>query len=169
MKRAWPCVLLLLPACAEPTRTPTLPRPDKARLYGDPGLVPTREGERIRRELALAGELGRIIEQRDEVLDTQIDVELGAEPPRVLIGIGLAQPPEDSRLEHYASEAAAAIIGPGAETTVLWHLAPAEPPRGPGQLPIPLALAVLGLGLSAGIALERLRSRKRRPRALFTR
>lgn len=164
---------MMLPACAEPTTAPALPQPDKARLYGDPGLVPTREGERVRRELALAGELRRVIEERHDVLGAQVDVELSpaplSGPPRVLISAAVAEKPDDSELEHYALEAAAAVIGPTAETTVLWHLAPEGPPQGPGPLPIPLALAVLGLGLSAGIALERVRSGKKRPRALFTR
>jgi hypothetical protein len=37
-------------------------RTDKRSLFGDASLVPTREGERVRRELALAGELTTSLE-----------------------------------------------------------------------------------------------------------
>ena len=49
-------------ACADPRpRTPRIDRPgDKQAVYGDPTLLPTREGERVRMEVALAREIEQV-------------------------------------------------------------------------------------------------------------
>jgi hypothetical protein len=160
------CVFLLaaigLGGCAEPPRPHAPERSaDKARVFGDAGLVPTREGERARRELALAGQIQRSLETVSDVESASVDVELAAPPPRVLVTLSARGEDEGRRprLEHYANEAATAVVGASAQITVLIDAAPAPEPERGGAPPLPLALALVGLGLSAGIAAERYRNR----------
>lgn len=156
--------LLALGACGEPAR-PRAPErgADKARLFADPGLVPTREGERARRELALAGQIRGALETMHDVESVSVDVELAATTPRVLATIS-ARTDDAARLselEHYANEAATAVVGATAEVDVLLDVAPAPEPTGPSAPALPLAFALLGLGVSAGIAAERYRNRSK--------
>jgi hypothetical protein len=156
--------VLGLGACAEgpPARGPDRGA-DKARLFGDPGLVPTREGERARRELALAGQIRRALVDLSDVESASVDVELASPPTRVLVALAASTTEDErlARLEHYANEAASAVVGEPAEVTVLIDASPAPEPVGGGAPPLPLALALLGLGVSGGIAVERWRSRAR--------
>jgi hypothetical protein len=140
---------------------------DKQSLYGDAGLVPTREGERVRRELALAGELAKAVEQL-ALADVHVDVEL-SDPPGVIV-IAQADPETDTKqLEATITEFAQVIV-PGA-TTVHVQLRPAET-DGDSPAPTPdigrawaIALACFGLGLSLGMTVERLLARRMAQRA----
>ncbi len=158
-------LVLILSGCEGPAARHAPSTPDKARLYGDPGLVPTREGERARRELAVAGELQRSLESVAAVEAALVTVQLEPVPARALMTITAATetPTDERELEHYANEAARALLGADAQATVILDPGSAKAPSRGAGLPIPLALALLGLGVSAGIALERYRT-ARRPR-----
>jgi hypothetical protein len=156
-------VLLVCAGCPAPQR-PAAPRRtvDKQALYGDAGLVPTREGERVRRELALAGELHEALEQLG-LTGVHVDVELN-EPPGVLV-IARADHEADAASLESTITSFARVIVPDA-TTVHVELRRLE---GDGEHPAPpdrerpwtIALACLGLGLSLGVTVERLLARRR--------
>lgn len=156
-------LILAASACGPTERTkPQRPRDDKARVFGDASLVPTREGERIRREVALAGEIEGLLEPLIAPGQTRANVDLEPTPPRVLISLIVPSgETEAEMLQHYAVEVATGVVGPKAEVDVVVQSGPAEEPaRGPA-FPVLLALALLGLGSSAGIALERFRERRK--------
>lgn len=155
-------VLIACAGCPAPQR-PTVARRavDKQALYGDASLVPTREGERVRRELALAGELQTAIEQLD-LADVHVDVELG-EPPGVIV-IARATPDADAQSLEATITAFARVIVPAASAVhvELRRSEPDERPALPGDdRPWAIALACLGLGLSLGVTAERLLARRR--------
>lgn len=158
-------VVLVCAGCPAPQR-PTVPRRtvDKQALYGDAGLVPTREGERVRRELALAGELQAAIEQLG-LAAVHVDVELN-EPPGVIV-IARVDPEADAASLEATITRFAQVIVPDA-ITVHVELRQLEldgerpaPPDGGGGRPWAIALACLGLGLSLGVTVERLLARRR--------
>jgi hypothetical protein len=160
VRRLAPIVALWVAGCGAPADAPRRPGPDKARLFGDAGLVPTREGERIRRELALAGELRAVLRGLSGIADAYVDVETEPAPGRALIRVDLrADAPAPAAVEDQVRLAAAAVL-PGAQATVLAGPAPAAP--GGAAPPVLLGIALLGLGLSAGVALERVRAQRRR-------
>jgi hypothetical protein len=148
--------------CSAPAR-PAAPRRavDKQSLYGDAGLVPTREGERVRRELALAGELRKAIEQLG-LSAVHVDVELN-EPPGVIVIAQVVGEPDTHELEATIAGFARVIV-PDA-TSVQVQLRSAEiaaqsPAPLDGGPPWAIALACLGLGLSLGVTVERLLARR---------
>jgi hypothetical protein len=155
-------VVIVCGACPAPQR-PAVPTRtlDKQALYGDAGLVPTREGERVRRELALAGELQQVVLQLG-LAAVHVDVELN-DPPGVIV-IARADPEADAESLEATITRFAHVIVPDA-TTVHVELRleqgserPAQPDGGP---PWAIALACLGLGLSLGVTVERLLARRR--------
>lgn len=149
---------------------------DKAALYGDASLVPTREGEHARREVAVAQEIEQAIAVLPQVARTRVNVEL---PARATAGVGLDPrhgPPEpdprvlvvvagDPGTDATALPArirtiALAVVGPTAAVEVLVEPTPAPaPPALPTRWP--LLLGVLGLGFFVGVLLERLRLLRR--------
>lgn len=145
--------------CQAPARSAAPRRTvDKQALYGDAGLVPTREGERVRRELALAGELCKALEQLG-LADVHVDVELHEQPG--VIVVARAEPDTDSVQLEATITAFSRVIVPDAMVHVQLRQAESEHPT-----PTPtdgrhwaIALACLGLGLSLGVTAERLRSR----------
>lgn len=159
-------LVLVCAGCPAPQR-PAVPgrTVDKQTLYGDAGLVPTREGERVRHELALAGELRAALLQLG-LSAVHVDVELN-DPPGVIVIAQLDPEADADALE--ALEATitgfARVIVPDA-TTVHVELRRGEPD---GERPAPpdggrawaIALACLGLGLSLGVTVERLLARRR--------
>lgn len=165
-------LLLLAPGGCEGSRPRPTPAPataaDKAALFGDPSLVPTREGERARRELALAQEIEQAIDMLPSVARARVDVELSdgerAEPPRVL-AVVLGQPgAELDALAARVRKIAHAVTGPGAAVEVVASPSP-DPTSPPPERPWwPLLLGVLGLGWCGGTLVERAR-RLRRARA----
>lgn len=158
--RAGVAALLLVACGAEPARPGAAPRlTDKRALYGDPGLVPTRAGERAREELALASSIAAAVRARAEVVALAVEVRLptAADPGAVVITgeVALAK-------EHVA-RLAEAVVGPWSVGQVQVELAPAravasDPPARPRWA---LALALIGFGAAAGISIDRLLARRR--------
>lgn len=133
---------------------PTEPRraasePDKRELFGDAGLVPTREGERIRRELALADEVERLLARAD--VPASVTVSL-VEPASAVV---VAQAGELATIQAVASAALPELEDSRIHVTI----APTKgAPRDdePGERgSIPALILTLGLGLALGVALER--------------
>lgn len=161
---AW-VVPALVAACSAPADGPPQRRrsaPDKARLYGDPVLVPSRDGEAARRELALAGEITASLAAGETLDELHVDVELDRDgPARVVVGGRWRAGVAADRVP--IAEIVAAIVGD--EHTLVLAIAelPApEPMRGP--IPLGLVLAAVGLGASLGITLDRAARRRRRAR-----
>ena len=113
MRALLPLSITLVLACGEAEterQPPRRPVPDKDALFGDPGLVPTREGERARREIALAGEIHNAIVVLPEVARARVDVELGDgedEPTRVVVAAELRG---DAGLEPAFREAVGRVV-----------------------------------------------------------
>jgi hypothetical protein len=139
---------------------------DKAALFGDPSLVPTREGERAREEVALAHEIEQALMVLPSVAQARVDVELpdraAAEDPRVLVVVEGA--PAADGLPVRARAIAHAVTGPAAAVEVVVEPSPAPPPP-PQPMAWPLVLAVLGLGFFGGMLVERIRRLRRAWRA----
>lgn len=177
------CVALLVLACdpsppprdgltAETTRKT---RPDSSSLYADPALVPSRDGEHARRELALAGDASTLLEALPEIRRAEVVVRLPAPrsgtrdeeaTPNATVVLELDGPDAESeavraralRILRGAIDPRVAVqlelLGPsaGVEGRADGH--------GPRAVDFGLALALLGFGLSAGILLERMRRRR---------
>jgi type III secretory pathway lipoprotein EscJ len=144
--------------------------PDKDSLFGDPGLVPTREGEHIRRELAAAGEIDRAVTTLSGVERARANVELARqdhEPPRVLVAARLDPAGDRSVLRQQINSVIRGVVGEIPDENVTVVLAA---PSAPLERPVPalslvLAMCLVGLGSSAGVAADRLlRWRRARPR-----
>jgi hypothetical protein len=151
--------------CTEPAPRRAAPgrgAVDKAALYGDASLVPTRQGERARREVALAREIEAALVVLPSVVRARVDVELPehAASPRVLAVVA-GQPEADATaLAARVGSIAHTVMGPTAAVEVVTEPSPASPAS--VALPSertrwPLLLGVLGLGFFAGVLLERLR------------
>ena len=158
MRALRPVAILLVVTAAGcgPAPTPRPPRAleDKAALFADASLVPTREGERIRREVALAGELRALLESTGADASSRVSVRLrDGETPRVVAVLaGNGTVPADDDLEALVDG-----IVPGAELAVV--RTPTKPrSRDRRGLSLALTLAVLGLGISLGVSLERARA-----------
>ncbi len=155
-----------VPACSEPGPSPRVATSDKRALYGDPGLVPTRAGERARQELALAGSVAAALRARAEVVALAVEVRLPAQgdPGAAVISGQLTLDAAS------VTRIAEGVLGPWSAGRVQVELAPPkvgavereEPPASPGRgwPRWPLALALVGLGASAGVSIERLRQRR---------
>jgi type III secretory pathway lipoprotein EscJ len=141
------------------------PRVDKRAMFASASLVPTREGERARRELAIAGELERALVELG-LGPAHVDVEL-REPAAVIV---IAQRPADrsaAEAETAAAKLAHALVPELDAARLHVWLRPAddgaETKAGDGRRSsaheAALLLACLGLGLSLGALGERLRSR----------
>ena len=151
--------LLVLPACAEPARDASGParRVDKAGLYGDPGLVPSRAGERARNDLALTADLERGLASTPGVDAVRVVVRTEDHRPRIVIGLDRTPEADAVAVERAALDRVELLV-PEAEI-LLESQPPPTPARTPARLSFALALALLGLGSSMGILLERLRQR----------
>lgn len=131
---------------------------DKAALYGDPALVPTRAGERARQELALAAAVATAVAAGADGGAPVVEVRLpaGSDGGAVVVAGEVALAAEE------VVRIAEAVVGAWSVGRVAVFvrspragaLAAAEGPAGPDW---PLALALVGFGVSAGIAVERLR------------
>jgi hypothetical protein len=163
----WAALLLGL-GCAAPApprrEPPARGSADKAALYGDASLVPTREGERVRREVALAHELEAALVVLPSVTRARVDVELPERTTdsRVLAVVTGMVDADVGRLTDQLHAMARAVVGPAAAVEVVVELAPA-PAAGPGPAPArwSLLLGVLGLGFFGGMLLERIRVMRR--------
>ncbi len=132
---------------------------DKAALFGDPTLVPTREGEAARRELAQSGEVAAVLRATGWIEGLHVDVEhRGPRVDVVIAGRRTADAPDD--LEAHIAEIVARVSGEGTALS----LAIAEPITAPRPQPrlLPLGLAVFGLGACAALLADRTWRRRRR-------
>lgn len=168
--RTWLLALATLPLAlgcgsGEPARSrvPARGASDKAALFGDASLVPTRQGERARREVALAQEIEQALGVLPSVARARVDVELPADAsPRVLAVVSGDPGADASALTSRARTIAHAVMGPAAAVEVV-----AEPIAAPAPAPPivplrwPLLLGVLGLGFFGGMLLERIRGLRR--------
>jgi hypothetical protein len=157
------CLGLLVTACE--ARTIERPSPaavDKAAVFGSAELVPTREGERVRRELAIAGSLEQAL-ARLGLGPAHVDVEL-REPVTVIVIATLPEPGEVERAEASVAELVGAMVPSHepAELHVWWRPALVEAPASAPDRTWTrwaLLLCCVGLGLSLGVGTERLRAR----------
>lgn len=154
--------LLSLAACGDAS-SPATPSPrrgaDKEAAFGDPTLLPTREGERARLEVAWAREIEQAIAMLPEITGARVDVERprrGEDRPARVLAVVEAEAESES-LRPSVETIAQTIVGPTAVVEIVVAVAPEPtPPSSPGWS-WPLLLGLLGLGLSAGIAIERAR------------
>lgn len=147
--------------CEAPARPlPQQRRTDKRSLFADASLVPTREGERVRRELALAGELTTALELL-ELGPVHVNVELQTGHSSAVVVAQLPANAVSEQLDADITQLAAAIV-PKLEASQIhvWLRPSAEPPPPKRDRSWALILACLGLGLSLGVTLERARARR---------
>jgi len=165
----WAGVLVLVVACEGPvTSVRAVAGPEavaeKARLYGDPALVPTRAGERAREELALAGSVVAALRARagDGALAVEVRLPTAEDPGAAVVTGALTL---DAASVARISEG---VLGAWSVGRVQVELAPpraevSEAGEAERVSAAPttwlLALALLGLGVSAGVSIERLRRR----------
>ncbi|MFV8754030.1 hypothetical protein ACNOYE_26085 [Nannocystaceae bacterium ST9] len=145
-------LMFALLACspAEPRRPAGAP--DKRELFADPSLVPTREGERARRELALADELERLLARAE--IPASVTVSL-IEPASAVV-VARSDELEATRT---IAHAALPAIAPERITISLAEPNERAPLNEQGARGLPIVLLALGLGLASGVALERARLR----------
>jgi hypothetical protein len=160
--------LICLVACGvgEPRARSRGPTPDKAALFGDPTLVPTRVGEQARRELARAGEIEAAIAVLPGVDAVRVTVE-SAEPEHRVV-VTLRASADEASVRRAVAAIVEGVMGrerPHALALIVDATSPdIDRPTG---IPLALALALVGLGASAGITLDRLaRLRRRRRRRI---
>lgn len=149
---------------APPRPLPASPRPDKASLYGDPSLIPTRRGEHARAELALAGDLEALVEALEGVLSTRADVTLTPDLAlaRAVVVVRHERLPQDEgTLKLDVHSIARATLPPGNTAVLLHHVSGEERPADPSRPPLLLAFVSLALGISMGVTAERLAQRRR--------
>jgi hypothetical protein len=152
-------LLLSLSACSQEVprsqRQRPRARPDKAELFGDPGLVPTREGERARRELARAGEIEKALAIVPLVRRSRVDVELdeAGAVARVLVVVDAEA--SDDELEPTVRRIVGSVAGSDAldSAEIIVRSQPNEPTKAPPSWA--LLATVLALGVSLGISYER--------------
>ncbi len=156
----WVSLFATVLSLSPPPTTAHTATPDKASIFGSALLVPTPEGERARRELAVAGEIERVLHRDPNVVGVRVSLRL-ATPCSAVIAITSA-PQEHARIEAAARGTARALSGCDSLPTVLMS-APPPPSRADARaLPWPLALSLLSLGVCLGILVERLRLRVHR-------
>lgn len=167
-------VLLLgrmLGGCGEPPprRTPTRAAADKAALYGDAALVPTREGEQARAEVALAEELRQVLETMHAVERARVTVNTDrGRPVSAVVVLRVWPQANTTGLGETVQRLAGGVLGPGPVPTEVEISAPdesdpIEDPSVPKASPL-LLLAILGLGISLGLTFDRTRALLRRRR-----
>lgn len=152
-------------ACgAEPAqrRQPTRKASDKAALYGDASLLPTRAGERARKEVALAEEIRVAVETLHAVEGARVTVatdERGT-PRSAAVVIRARMNPDPEALTTSATRISRAALGAADLVVEVQVSAPrsgeasAEAPdeEAPSTL---LLFGVLGLGVSLGLTFDR--------------
>ncbi len=165
---------------------PRCPTATWASAYGDPALVPTREGEQIRRDLATAAAIreAALASAHDLVHDVHVvfrggqqpaswttarteEAEPGAAHVIVTPRVGADIEPLRRSLPILVAASVREPWTP-AQTTLEFTGPVAEPDhagrgaRGLGLVELALAMALIGFGASMGISLDRLAARRRR-------
>lgn len=156
----WVSLFAMVLSLAPPPPAGHPPTPDKASIFGSALLVPTPEGERARRELAVAGEIERVLHSDPSVVGVRVSLRL-ATPCSAVIAV-TGEPHDHPRIEAAARGAARALSGCDSPPTVLISAPPPSSDKGSRGLPWPLALSLLSLGVCLGILVERLRLRVHR-------
>ena len=154
---------VLVAACSEPAPPPQRAAPDKAALFGDASLVPSREGEAARRELAGAGEIAAVLRASGWIERVHVDVEQGESVRVVIAGTRSATAPAE--LDAEIAAIVAGVLARDDAEIVLAIATPHEAPERPRR-ELPLALAALGLGASVALAIDRALRRRRSRRRL---
>lgn len=160
--------------CAEdatPRRQPPRRPADKAALYGDAALLPTRAGERARNEVALAEEIRAAVEALHVVERARVTVAAdNSGVPRSAAVVVRARADADlDVLTASATRISRAALG-APELAVEVQVSAPSPdeasPEGPEDPapPTVLLLGVLGLGISLGLTFDRAASILRRRR-----
>ena len=150
-----------LGGCTEPSeqprRGPRRAASDKAALYGDAALLPTREGERARAEVAVAEELRQSLEALHEVERAQVTVSMHGGRPRTAAVVVRARAGTDTdALRARGERLAHGVLGPDPVPLEFEVSAPSQGPDAPPDPTSPLLLlAVLGLGISLGLTFDR--------------
>jgi hypothetical protein len=153
-------------ACAEPPdprslRESPAAASDKRSLYGDPRLVPTREGERIRREIATASEIEQALRIALPIEALRVVVDGKDESRRAAVFLRVPPQIEADEARARADAVVTAIAGATIDRSIAVVVSPDAPPRPARELGVALALALLGLGASMGVTADRLRRRVR--------
>lgn len=157
-------VVLLAAACkqpASPRRTPTRRASDKAALYGDAALLPTRSGERARAEVALAEEVRVAVETLHDVDRARVTVnsETDSALASAALVVRTRSASANTEVRAAATRIARATLGRDTELTVEVSAPHADVPledTPPPRRPLVL-IAVLGLGISLGLTFDRAR------------
>ncbi len=151
---------------APPRRNAPARVADKAALYADPGLLPTREGERARAEVALAGEIEASVELLHAVEDARASVTIGdAGTAQDAVVVVRTLPNADrTALEDASVRIATSVLSLPKDRVDVQVSQPATVTTAPTSgRPSPLLLfAILGLGISLGLSVDRLRPLLRR-------
>lgn len=171
------CCLVALAACGASSPTPQRRPPDKAALFGDPTLVPTRQGEAARLELARSGEITAALRATGWIDDVRVDVEHPETEVRapsvvahvVVAGRRNATSPVD--LDDRVRAVVAGICAGDTAVTLALAEAPTadEPRERPRDLPRTLALGLALFGLGASLSLFADRAWRRRRRSITRR
>lgn len=144
----------------QPTRRPS----DKAALYGDAALLPTRAGEKARNEVALAEEIRAAIEALHAVERARVTVatDPGGAPHSVAIVVRARATADSDALTASATRISKAALGSTDLAVEVQVSAPsveqasADAPRDAAATPHGLLLfGVLGLGVSLGLTFDR--------------
>jgi hypothetical protein len=144
--------LLGIVACGSPAARSAPRTTDKAALFADPTLVPTRDGEAARRELAESGEITKAIRATSWIDDAHVDVEHAGERTRVLVGgMRTSSAPDD--LDARVRDIVRAVCGDDIDLVLAIADAPTTPQR--RRLDLPLGLALVGLGASIAVLADR--------------
>lgn len=161
-------------ACtAEPTqrRQPTPRASDKAALYGDAALLPTRAGERARNEVALAEEIRVALESLHAVERARVTVATGERgvPRSAAVVLRARRSTQPEALTASATRISRAALGTPDLTVEVEVSTPdisEASPEGPrDETPSPaLLFGVLGLGISLGLTFDRAKGLLRRRR-----
>ncbi|GEM_PF-1632640 len=152
------CLLACDGTFTQPPKKPSA----KQALYGDAGLVPTREGEWARKEIAAAGAVERAVRATGSFRNVEVNVELEPTTTRVLVAGQVTAQAHQVR-EQVVSIVLAVLgpIGDDAIDIVTTNVPPTEPDSRRFTMSPFFALALLGLGVSIGVTLERIRTRYR--------
>lgn len=148
---------------------------DKAALFGDATLVPTRQGEAARLELARAGEITAALRATGWIDDVRVDVEhaeIGTPSPVphvVVAGRRNAASPAD--LDDRVRAVVAGICTRAAVVTLAIADAPTTNDRReqPRDVPRDIALGLALFGLGASLSLFADRAWRRRQRSITRR
>ncbi len=162
------CALLAACASPQPPRRPAdAQTASKASLFGDAALVPTRQGERARAELAVSAEVQRVVAVLPAVQTVAVSVRLPATrgdadtPARAAVSVIVAAEADAHSVRRDVEAVTRTWLGEEALIETLVAARPDAPD--PDELPWPmLTLALLGLGASLGVTVDRAFDRRRR-------